>query len=205
MIKKRCLLVIALLLSLCLGNVSIYADDGGDSLEKYKKEINIMNEKLGTNYEIITEEEADDAGINYQDAIESIQSMSLDEFDKYIETLYSDNIDDNVSMQSDGNSIATQSDVTLKQVEQRHYYDNYGNFFSVVAKIATNTTTYVQYIKAGYNTHAKGYPYYKASSASYKMLNGSKQMQVTYNCTKYLSATIIDGSYYKIGITYTAY
>lgn len=200
--KKLYKLFLAItIMILFLGNsLPVYASET-DELSPYKERLEELNEKLGTDYIIDG---------NDKTVVDYFKNMSIDEFEQFICEAYKNdtNYGENYlpkTMNDIVNNGISRSNNTLKRVEQKSYYDNYGNYFALLANETTgNNPQYVQFISGGYNKTPKGYPYYKVSYATGKISKNGKVMSVTYKCSKYVAANITDATVRKLTINYTA-
>lgn len=133
--------------------------------------------------------------------------MDLNEFEEYILEMHDQNAQNSEARIQ--NVIAVNDGISARatETEQFYYYSSSNrNYFTLKSKIVTvnNVAYYNSFVNAGYNSKATGYPYYVPMSISYSVSSDSRQMTVSYNCSKYISATLIDTGYYTINVTYTA-
>lgn len=117
-------------------------------------------------------------------------SMDLNEFEEYILEMHDQNAKNSEARIQ--NVIAVNDGISARatETEQFYYYSSSNrNYFTLKSKIVTvnNVAYYNSFVNAGYNSKATGYPYYVPMSISYSVSSDSRQMTVSYNCSKYIS------------------
>ena len=208
--KKRLKYALAILFALTLlvnGSFSALAATESDVLLPYREKLNLLNEELGTQYKIPTNEELAVTDMTVQELNDFYTSMDLNEFEEYILEMHDQNAQNSEARIQ--NVIAVNDGISARatETEQFYYYSSSNrNYFTLKSKIVTvnSVAYYNSFVNAGYNSKATGYPYYVPMSISYSVSSDSRQMTVSYNCSKYISATLIDTGYYTINVTYTA-
>ena len=189
------------------GSFSALAATESDVLLPYREKLNLLNEELGTQYKIPTNEELAVTDMTVQELNDFYTSMDLNEFEEYILEMHDQNAQNSEARIQ--NVIAVNDGISARatETEQFYYYSSSNrNYFTLKSKIVTvnNVAYYNSFVNAGYNSKATGYPYYVPMSISYSVSSDSRKMTVSYNCSKYISATLIDTGYYTINVTYTA-
>lgn len=196
--KKRLKYALAILFALTLlvnGSFSALAATESDVLLPYREKLNLLNEELAV------------TDMTVQELNDFYTSMDLNEFEEYILEMHDQNAQNSEARIQ--NVIAVNDGISARatETEQFYYYSSSNrNYFTLKSKIVTvnNVAYYNSFVNAGYNSKATGYPYYVPMSISYSVSSDSRQMTVSYNCSKYISATLIDTGYYTINVTYTA-
>lgn len=78
-------MVLSVFVSVCFSNVAFAS---GDAIQIYRNELKQMNEEMGTNYQIISEQDCNEVNMTYDEVIEFYQNMTLEEFRAYIVQLH---------------------------------------------------------------------------------------------------------------------
>lgn len=208
--KKRLKYAMAMVVAMILvisNSFSVLAVTEVDVLLPYKEKLAVLNEEMGTQYKIPTREELSATDMTVQELNAFYTSMNLEEFEDYILEIHAQIIRDNEARTQNVVAVSEGMPARATETEQFYYYSSSNrNYFTLKSKIVTvnNVAYYNSFVNAGYNSKATGYPYYVPRSISYSVSSDSRQMTVSYNCSKYVSATLIDTGYYTINVTYTA-
>lgn len=208
--KKRLKYAMAMVVAMILvisNSFSVLAATEVDVLLPYKEKLAVLNEEMGTQYKIPTREELSATDMTVQELNAFYTSMNLEEFEDYILEIHAQNITDNEARTQNVVAVSEGMPARATETEQFYYYSSSNrNYFTLKSKIVTvnNVAYYNSFVNAGYNSKATGYPYYVPRSISYSVSSDSRQMTVSYSCSKYVSATLIDTGYYTINVTYTA-
>ena len=79
------MIILSLLVSACISNAAFAS---GDEIQVYRDELKQMNEEMGTNYQIISEQDCNETDMTYDEVIEFYQGMTVEEFRAYIIRLH---------------------------------------------------------------------------------------------------------------------
>lgn len=197
-------MVIVLMLLVVLGNtLMVYASNTEDVLLPYQNRLNEINQKLGTNYKLASEDELKAADSSMNMLIDFITKMDLDEFEDYIIELHNNSDFEESTNRGEQIGITPLAD----EVKQFYFYDKVHWFYLESYVVTVNNVVYYNsFKKAGSGevdaTHT--YPRYDAYDNDYSISSDSRKMDVTYYCIKYLSQYVTDGTKYTIKHTYTA-
>lgn len=208
--NKRLKYAIAILFSLTFlifNSFAVLSATESEILVPYKEKLAAFNKIMGTQYKIPTSEELSATDWTIQELNNFYTSMNLEEFENYISELHAQNIADNEAKPLNAVVANGWKSSKATETEQFYYYSSTNkNYFTLKSKIVTinNVAYYNSFVNAGYNSTATGYPYYVPSSVSNSVSSDSREMTVSYKCSKYISATLIDTGYYTIDVIYTA-
>lgn len=194
---------VVLILTLLLGNtISVHASSVVDTLQPYEDKLSEINEELGTNYKLASEEELNAMDTSTSMMVEYITSMSIDEFENYIIELH------NNSAISDRDKTVEDSGVMplADESKQFYFYDKVHWFYLDTKTVTVNNVVYYNaFVDAGSGFDpTETYPQYSAYDYSYSVSADSRNMTVTYYCTKFLSKYVTDATMYTIPHTYIA-
>ena len=101
--KKRLKYALAILFALTLlvnGSFSALAATESDVLLPYREKLNLLNEELGTQYKIPTNEELAVTDMTVQELNDFYTSMDLNEFEEYILEMHDQNAKNSESKNS---------------------------------------------------------------------------------------------------------
>ena len=213
-IKNSIVAVFALVIYI-FSSLTVYASsDESVPLKEYESKLEEINVRLGTSYALASENELEIIGESMDSQKEFITAMSLDEFESYIIDLYYNDQKSRETQDTEQLSKTVFSDDQLSadkamravNSQQFHFYDNV-HWFELNTKVVTvnNVVYYNSFVSAGTGFDLTNtYPQYKSYNTSYTVSADSRQMTVTYYCTRYLSQYITDGVSYSIPIVFTA-
>ena len=130
---------VVLILTLLLGNtISVHASSVVDTLQPYEDKLSEINEELGTNYKLASEEELNAMDTSTSMMVEYITSMSIDEFENYIIELH------NNSAISDRDKTVEDSGVMplADESKQFYFYDKVHWFYLDTKTVTVNNVVY---------------------------------------------------------------
>lgn len=193
---------------LILSNGVLVSAESGDILNLYREKLTEINSLLGTEYKIPDKDEIQITGMTYSNLQEFYANMSLEEFERYIYQLHSQNDHEKVieviPVVNDSNpGIALAATAS----SQYYYYSgsnsNYLSLFTNVVQ-SGGVTYYNGVTGYGANSRISGYPYYSPYNLSYSPSSDSRQLTCSFKCTKYISSNLIDTGIYTLRVTFTA-
>lgn len=200
MIKKIAVMSLAFSILVSQG-VMAYASEGTDSFHMYEEKLEELNNELGTTYQLTPA-----AGESYEDMVNYFSTMSMEEFEEYIKGCYESEVEFDSVMDKPLENVATNSGMERSTLgTQRYYYSANANYLYIKAYTTTvsGVTVYTGDVNsAGYSLSV--YPGYAANTYSTSFADDMRTVQVTYNCTKYLSKYVTDAVAYTLKITYGA-
>lgn len=199
-------LLLGVLVMVCTSVLGItYAAD--EPLQAYQDELDEINEELGTNYKILSEQELEETEMTYDELVAFYNGMTVDEFEDYILELHATNIKDaefysQLTYESSStNSMARGSTLCVNNFCYQSGSSN--GLIALTYNIDIGGTSYYQSVlKTDYTGYT--YPYYVPTGLSYTPSSDSTKLTCTFTCEKYLSATIKDATLYKLTTTFTA-
>lgn len=196
-------MVIVLMLLVVLGNtLMVSASNAEDVLIPYQNRLNEINEKLGTNYKLASEDELKTVNSSINMLTEFFIKMDLDEFEDYIIKLHNNSKFEEPTNRGDQTGIMPLADDS----KQFYFYDKVHWFYLDTKTVTVNNVVYYNsFVDAGSGFDlTETYPQYSAYKYDYSISSDSRKMEVTYYCTKYLSKYVTDATKYTIKHTYTA-
>ena len=137
--KKRLKYALAILFALTLlvnGSFSALAATESDVLLPYREKLNLLNEELGTQYKIPTNEELAVTDMTVQELNDFYTSMDLNEFEEYILEMHDQNAKNSEARIQ--NVIAVNDGISARatETEQFYYYSSSNrNYFTLKSKI----------------------------------------------------------------------
>lgn len=200
-LKKSFIIVFALMM--VLGNtLSVSANNIDSVLLPYEDRLSEINEELGTNYKLATEDELNAVDTSMDNLIDFFTSMDLEEFEDYIMELHNNSLIEESTDCREENSIMPLADDS----KQFYFYDKVHWFYLDTKTVTVNNVVYYNsFVDAGSGFDlTETYPQYSSYNYDYSVSSDSRKMTVKYYCTKYLSKYITDATKYTISHTYTA-
>ncbi|MDE7203711.1 MAG: hypothetical protein K2O91_17870 [Lachnospiraceae bacterium] len=196
-------MVIVFMLLVVLGNtLMVSASSADDVLIPYQNRLDEINEKLGTNYKLASEDELKAVDSSMNMLTDFFIKMDLDQFEDYIVDLH------NNSEFEEPADCVKQNDIMLlaDDSKQFYFYDKVHWFYLDTKTITVNNIMYYNsFVDAGSGFDlTETYPQYSAYNYDYSTSADSRKMEVTYYCTKYLSKYVTDATKYTVKHTYTA-
>lgn len=195
--------VITFTLSLC-SNISISAEtEISDPLYAYKQRLIVLNDMYNTSLGI---PDTTATGGDYSEIVAIFSSMTINEFDEYIKSIIDGSIYDSDDETIKVNKNNDESIMPLSYLQEQRYYYKLGSNNYLYAK------AYVQYAD-GYNRYTSlystghgitSYPALKVNYSSASFSNNYRDMNVTYNVTNYLTATVYDTANRTVSVTFSS-
>lgn len=190
-------------------------------LSPYLSILTDFNEEHGTSYQLATEVQLSIINETSDDMIEFICSMNESEFYNYLNDAYLNDIEKNLDTEqvpvNSIDNINTQTNLTsteftiLPQASYtgtQHYYyrGSTTESFYITASWSYGDGYYrysTSLLDIGYTATEGCYPYYAPYNYSYAFANFSRELDCTFNCTKYVSKYLTQGNYI-ISVTFEA-
>lgn len=195
------IMVLSVIVSACFSNAAFAS---GDAIQIYRDELEQMNVEMGTNYQIISEQDCNEIDMTYDEVIEFYQDMTLEEFRTYIIQLHNQGVavdqkEPAISYEGSENNTMMRSGSMV--ANYFHIQDNTITVFTNNIKI--NGISYFQsYIRTTCVPYS--YPCYVPYSTSYTPSSDSTKLTCSFKCEKYLSETVRDATIYTLSTTFTA-
>lgn len=201
----------SLIAFLCISTLLVFSSSfvtaETDSIQLYKDKLEEINTELGTNYRIPDADEVTVTGKTYAELEAFYQAMDLKEFENYIHELHAEN--DQTRVIDIVQPMGPTSEITPSASDSIQYYyysSSNNNYLALYTKviISGGVTYYNSVTGYGYNSPARGYPYYVPFNMSYSVSSDSRKLTCSYSCAKYISQYIIDNINYTLRVTFTA-
>ena len=136
-LRKSFIIVLALIM--VLGNtLSVSASNIEDVLLPYEDRLSEINEELGTNYKLATEDELNAMDTSMDKLIDFFTSMDLEEFEDYIMELHNNSVIEENTDCREENGIMPLADDS----KQFYFYDKVHWFYLDTKTVTVNNVVY---------------------------------------------------------------
>lgn len=205
---KKQIMAFFMALALILSNGILVFAEEGDVLNPYREKLTEINTRLGTEYKIPDEDEIQITGMTYSDLQDFYINMTLEEFERYVHQLHSQNDKEKVIEVAPVVSDSNQGIALAATASSQYYYysSSNSNFLALHTNVVqSGGVTYYNSVRGyGANSRISGYPYYSPYDLSYSPSSDSRQISCSFKCSKYISANLIDTGIYTLRVTFTA-
>ena len=208
-IRKVASIILTAIISISVFSQTIFAVDSKSEisnvyekmLEPYQDELNIINEKLGTDYyfpfEYMTQQEIEETCKLYS-------KMTVSKFSEYIYAAHLGELDyENDDLKTPKSMQKTDS--TNSYTTQRYFYDGGDNHLYIsadtyssggVMKYSTSSISFGYYI---YN-----YPGYKPTACVTQVSNDRTKVSCTFTCLRMIAQGVANAYTTNVYVTFTA-